>query len=167
MQGVALQHRRLPAESFCPDFGRRLSGGHCVFGGILDRLRGKDGNVAQEEPGRTTTIPAGVMTLGNTNFTWAIKQYPLTVVDFWAPWCAPCKAISPVVEQLSRSYAGRVAFGKVNVDKEKWVASSFRIKSVPTIMLFSRGHTVDRVTGVVPKPVLDSKIARHLGLTKQ
>lgn len=137
-----------------------------MFGSVLDRLRGKDDHTVQEEPRRRTTIPSGVITLGNANFTRTVKQYPLTVVDFWAPWCAPCKAISPVVEQLSKSYAGKVAFGKVNVDKEKWVASSFRIRSIPTIMLFSRGHTVSRITGAVPRSVIDSKITEHLSRIK-
>lgn len=138
-----------------------------MFGGVLDRLRGRDAHIEHEEgPKQMTTTPVGVMVLGNANFARTIKQYQLTVVDFWAPWCAPCRAISPVVEQLSKNYAGRVAFGKVNVDKERWVASSFKIRSIPTIMLFSKGHTVERITGAVPKSALDSKITRHLGRTK-
>ncbi len=138
-----------------------------MFGSIRDKIMGRGAEPVQEDTDESAApdvpaIPLGVMSLGNTNFTRTIKQYPLTVVDFWAPWCGPCKVISPIVEQFSKSYAGKVAFGKVNVDKEKWVASSFRIRSIPTIMLFSRGHTVDRIVGAVPKSVIDSKIKRHL-----
>ena len=102
------------------------------------------------------------MNLGNASFGQVIKKYPLTVVDFWAPWCAPCRTVSPVIEQLSREYAGRVAFGKVNVDKEKWVASSYRVRSIPTIIIFSRGRSVDRIVGVVPKRAIESKMKAHL-----
>lgn len=108
-------------------------------------------------------IPSGVVALGNASFGQAIRKYPLTVVDFWAPWCAPCRAVSPVMEQLSREYAGKAAFGKVNVDKEKWVASSYKVRSIPTIIIFSRGRSVERIVGAVPKRAIESKLKAHLG----
>ena len=107
-------------------------------------------------------VPAGVLTLGNSNFSRTIKRYPLTVVDFWAPWCAPCRVVSPMIEQLSKTYAGQVAFGKVNVDKEKLVASSYQVRSIPTIVVFNRGHSVARVVGAVPRQAIESKIRSQL-----
>lgn len=129
---------------------------------IFGSDRAGEASDLQARPGRDSGIPAGILNLGNASFGQVIKKYPLTVVDFWAPWCAPCRTVSPVIEQLSREYAGRVAFGKVNVDKEKWVASSYRVRSIPTIIIFSRGRSVDRIVGVVPKRAIESKMKAHL-----
>lgn len=132
----------------------------------LRRIFGSDrtGEIGdpQVRSGGDPGIPAGVLSLGNASFGQAIRKYPLTVVDFWAPWCAPCRTVSPLIEQLSREYAGRVAFGKVNVDKEKWVASSYRVRSIPTIMMFSRGRSVDRILGAVSKRAIESRMKAHL-----
>ena len=128
-----------------------------------DRERPREGDGSKDQSRPDAGVPAGVLVLGNTSFTSTIRKYPLSVVDFWAPWCAPCRAVSPVIEQLSKEYAGRVAFGKVNVDKEKWLASSYQVRSIPTVMIFSRGHAVARVVGAVPKHVVESKMRLHLG----
>lgn len=80
------------------------------------------------------------------------------LVDFWAPWCAPCRAIAPVVGELAREYAGRVGFAKVNVDENPAVASTYSIRSIPTLLLFKGGKPVKQIIGVRPKAELKKNI---------
>ena len=82
----------------------------------------------------------------------------LTVVDFWAEWCGPCRAIGPVVEELATQYAGKVNIGKLNVDNNSNVSTNFGITSIPAILFFKNGQVVDKQIGAVPKSVLDKKI---------
>lgn len=78
----------------------------------------------------------------------------VVVVDFWAPWCAPCRLIAPLIESLAEEYDGRVRFAKVNVDDSPDVASRYGIRSIPTIGIFRDGEAVNGVVGAVPKQVL-------------
>lgn len=78
----------------------------------------------------------------------------IVVVDFWAPWCAPCRMVAPVIESLAEEYEGRVRFGKLNVDESPGVASRYGIRSIPTIGIFRDGEAVNGVVGAVPKQVL-------------
>jgi len=84
------------------------------------------------------------------------------LVDFWAPWCAPCHVIAPIVEDLSREYTGRVKFVKVNVDEARNVAMSLGIMSIPTIAIFSGGKVRNQVIGVQPKAALERIIEDSL-----
>jgi thioredoxin 1 len=86
----------------------------------------------------------------------------LTVVDFWAEWCGPCRAIGPVIEELSKEYAGRVNVGKVNVDNNPDISVKYGITSIPAILFIKGGQVVDKQIGAVPKSVLDKKIAANL-----
>lgn len=86
----------------------------------------------------------------------------LTVVDFWAEWCGPCRAIGPVVEELSKEYNGRVNIGKVNVDQNPTLSVNYGITSIPAILFVKGGKVVDKQIGAVPKSVLDKKIQSHL-----
>ena len=87
-----------------------------------------------------------------------LESDKLTVVDFWAEWCGPCRAIGPVVEELATQYAGKVNIGKVNVDNNANVSTNFGITSIPAILFFKNGQVVDKQIGAVPKSVLDKKI---------
>ena len=80
------------------------------------------------------------------------------LVDFYADWCGPCRAIAPAIEQLSKEYAGRVKFVKVNTDENQELASGFGIMSIPTVMFFSKGKVEDMVVGAVPASVFKSKL---------
>lgn len=86
----------------------------------------------------------------------------VVVVDFWAPWCGPCRFVAPVIEQLAAEYAGRVTFGKLNVDDSAVVAAEYGIRSIPTIAVFKDGVPVDGVVGAVPKAQLAALVNRHL-----
>jgi thioredoxin len=83
-------------------------------------------------------------------------------VDFWAEWCGPCKTMEPVVEKLAAKYAGKVVFGKINVDKEINLSSQYQVFSIPTFMIFKRGKPTDAVIGAVGETSLDQLLSRAL-----
>ena len=87
-----------------------------------------------------------------------LESKTLNVIDFWAEWCGPCRAIGPVIEELSKEYEGRVKIGKVNVDVNPNVSVNFGITSIPAILFFKNGQVVDKQIGAVPKSVLEKKI---------
>ena len=89
------------------------------------------------------------------NKDWKFSGDLPAVVDFWAPWCGPCRMVGPIVEQLAREYAGKVAFGKLNVDENPMVAGSFGIQSIPTMIAFQNGKAVDGLLGAVPKAQIE------------
>ncbi len=100
--------------------------------------------------------------LTDSNFKDEIAKYPVMLVDFWAPWCGPCRMVSPIIEQLAKEYSGRVAFGKVNVDKKQMITGSFGVQSIPTMMIFKGGKPVDVMIGALPKAQIGMKIKRQL-----
>jgi thioredoxin 1 len=104
-----------------------------------------------------------VLELDETAFAEEVEQAEgLVVVDFWAPWCAPCRMVAPIIEQLAEEYDGRVRFAKVNVDEAPGVASRYGIRSIPTIGIFRDGEPVNGVVGAVPKQVLLQAIEEGL-----
>jgi thioredoxin 1 len=86
----------------------------------------------------------------------------LSVIDFWAEWCGPCRAIGPVIEELSTEYSGKVNVGKVNVDNNPNISMEYGITSIPAILFIKGGQVVDKQIGAVPKSVLEKKIQAHL-----
>jgi thioredoxin 1 len=101
--------------------------------------------------------------LSDASFSSEISKHPLMLVDFWAVWCPPCRMVAPIIEQLSKEYAGRVAFGKLNVDENPLTSNEFEVQSIPTLLIFKNGEVVDGIIGAVPKHQLESKIESHLG----
>lgn len=102
----------------------------------------------------TTTIA-----LTETGFDEAVIAHPQLVVDFWAPWCGPCRALSPVLDEIAREGAGRVVVGKVNVDEQPALAGRFGVRSIPTLIFFKHGEAVDTVIGAVPRAEIAKRIA--------
>jgi thioredoxin 1 len=85
-----------------------------------------------------------------------------TLVDFWAPWCGPCKAVAPVLEEIATEFKGRVRVVKVNTDDNQMVAMQHNIRSIPTVMLFKGGKIVDQIIGAMPKRNFIEMLAKHL-----
>jgi len=84
------------------------------------------------------------------------------LVDFWAPWCGPCRTLAPLVEELAESYSGKIKVGKVNVDDNQETTVKFGIRSIPTLILFKGGKAVDQVIGAVPKSELENLVNKAL-----
>jgi thioredoxin 1 len=98
----------------------------------------------------------------HANFQELLAEGSLLVVDFWAPWCGPCKMISPIVDELAEEYAGRAVIGKVNVDENDDTCSAYGIMNIPTILFFKGGELVHRQVGAIRKPELQKLIEEHL-----
>ncbi len=97
--------------------------------------------------------------LKESNFNTEVLQSTLPVlVDFWAPWCGPCRSMAPVIEELAREYDGRVKVAKVNVDENKTLAGSYGVMSIPTLIIFNSGKIVDTIVGFNPKTTLAKKL---------
>lgn len=100
--------------------------------------------------------------VSDRNFDQTLKSYPLIVVDCWAAWCAPCRAIAPIVDQLAKQFSGKVVFGKLNVDENPETAQRFGVMAIPTLLVMKDAKEVDRIVGVQPKDQLEAKITKFI-----
>lgn len=100
--------------------------------------------------------------LTDADFEATINGATPTLVDFWAPWCGPCKAIGPMIEELAGEYIGKVVVGKMNVDENPATPGKFGIRAIPTLILFKGGKVVDQVTGAVGKTQLVAMLGKAL-----
>ena len=99
-----------------------------------------------------------LLQLTDTSFNQTVASSPILLVDFWAPWCGPCKMIGPVIDEIAEELAGKVTVAKVNVDDCPAIAAEHRISAIPTIMIFRDGQLVDRSTGLASKAGLLEKL---------
>jgi thioredoxin 1 len=127
---------------------------------LEEMIRGSSGRAGKVGP--TLKASGKPIDLTDTTFTNFVKENAVAVVDCWAPWCGPCRLVSPVIEELARDYAGRVAFGKLNVDQNPILANKYGIMSIPTLLVFKNGILIDRIIGAMPRQRLEPRITRHL-----
>ncbi|MEM2083885.1 MAG: thioredoxin [Nitrososphaerota archaeon] len=114
-------------------------------------------NIKKEE------ISSNPIEINNENFNENLQKYNNLIIDFWAEWCAPCKAIAPIIEELAKEYAGKIVFGKINVDENQEIAAKFFIMSIPTLIFFKNGKEVNRIIGLVPKEIINKEIEKIYG----
>ncbi|MDY6831376.1 MAG: thioredoxin [Thermodesulfobacteriota bacterium] len=104
-----------------------------------------------------------VLSISDGSFEAEVIQAEMPVfVDFWAPWCGPCKAIGPLVEDLAAAYDGKIKFAKCNVDDNPSTPTRFGIQAIPTLMIFKGGEVVERITGMVPKAKLEAALNKAM-----
>ena len=104
-----------------------------------------------------------VMEFNDQNFDSDVLKAGMPVlVDFWAVWCGPCKAIAPIVEEVANDYSGKIRVGKMDVDSNNQVAMRYGIRSIPTLLLFSGGEVVDQVIGNVGKESIESMLSKAI-----
>jgi len=101
--------------------------------------------------------------INNENFNEIIKKYNNLIIDFWAEWCGPCMIIAPIIEELAKEYAGKIVFGKINVDENQEIAAKFLIMSIPTLIFFKNGREVNRIIGLIPKENINKEIEKIYG----
>jgi thioredoxin 1 len=98
----------------------------------------------------------------DATFKEVVQNHPLVVVDCWAPWGRPCNTIAPIIEELSKDYAGKILFGILNVDENPQVTMKYGILSTPTLLIFKRGKLLDRIIGAMSRQMLEPKITQYL-----
>ena len=108
-------------------------------------------------------MAGNVLEINEANFEQEVlnNEKP-TLVDFWAPWCGPCRMVAPIVEELSEDYADQLTVCKINVDDNQSIAAKFGISSIPTLMVFKNGEVAEKIVGMVPKNTLKEAIDKNL-----
>ncbi len=107
-------------------------------------------------------MSTGTILLDKNNFKTAISCKIPTLVDFWTPWCGPCKAIAPILEELSAELVGKITIGKVNIDENSELASQFGVRAIPTLLLFKNGEVVGQYIGMIDKATLKLKLTSNI-----
>ena len=120
-------------------------------------------NAAASSPSPSPPAAPLVPDIADAEFEAFVRSHDNIVVDCWAPWCGPCRIVSPIVEELARENEGRIRFAKLNVDLNPRVSQAFGVMSIPTLLVFRRERLMDRIVGAFPKPQLAAQLERHFG----
>jgi thioredoxin 1 len=102
-----------------------------------------------------------VLEVTSANIEETIKNNPSLVVDCWAPWCGPCRMMSPVIDELAMDYQGKITFGKMNTDENQAIAGKYDIQAIPTLLIFKDGKMTDRKVGALPRQILESELNKN------
>ncbi|HKW43535.1 MAG TPA: thioredoxin [Thermoplasmata archaeon] len=119
-----------------------------------------------DQPTQVTQKQAGVVDgpihATDAEFDRVVKEHPYVIVDFWAEWCAPCRAIAPMIEELAKKYAGKAVFVKVNTDENPRTPQAFMVMGIPTLLFFKNGKLVDQVVGAMPRGPFEERVKKYL-----
>jgi len=107
--------------------------------------------------------PAAPVNVTDDDFDDVVRKYPKLVVDCWAPWCGPCRMLSPTIESMAKDQSGKVVFAKLNTDENYGTTGKFRISGIPTLLFFKDGSLVGKVVGAAPREMIEDKIKTVLG----
>lgn len=133
------------------------------------RSFGEGGMAEENAPSLDTLeegeVPSVPIKLTDADLDQAIQRFPLIVVDYWAPWCQPCRMVAPVIAELAEVYKGQIVFGKVNVDENSETATKYGIRSIPALLVFQEGKVVDQIIGAQPRQTLESHLTKYLPQT--
>ena len=100
--------------------------------------------------------------IADGNLDSIIRKFPLVLIDCWSEWCAPCRMIAPMIEELAKKYRGKIVFGKLDVSTNMITAKKFDVMAIPNLIIFKNGKLVDRIIGVQPMPILESRLKEHI-----
>jgi thioredoxin 1 len=133
--------------------GSALTSNPLCYARILTEMFGRQG----------FSLMSSAQQVTDATFDQEVVESPVPVlVDFWAPWCGPCRMVAPVVDEISKEYEGKVKVVKLNTDENPSVANKYGIRSIPTLMIFKGGQRVDMVVGAVPKTTLANTLDKYL-----
>jgi thioredoxin 1 len=107
-------------------------------------------------------MAGNILELNNANFQSTVESGTSVLVDFWAPWCGPCKVIAPILEEIAKEFDGKIRVGKVNVDDSPEIASKFGVRGIPTLILFKDGQIKGQMVGANPKANIVSLVQNNL-----
>jgi thioredoxin 1 len=165
---ITVEEARLGTRKILSRHGKKLevhipagvvTGSTVKLANALQVTDGHLGDILIQVKVKEEKIAAGVIEINDGNFEDEVLKCSLPVmVDFWAPWCGPCRMIAPITEKLAEEYEGRLKFCKLNVDENPQTASKYRVMSIPQILFFKDGEVVDESTGAVPESALRSKV---------
>ena len=129
----------------------------------LEMLLKRKATKMTEQARSQENIPSGVIELTDTTLMSTIRDSAIPVfVDLWAPWCTPCNAVAPILEQLDEEYRGRMRFARLNTDENPQTANKFRVMSIPTFLVFKNGKLAARFVGAMPKAKFKAQIDKVL-----
>ncbi|UCH89469.1 MAG: thioredoxin [Thermoplasmata archaeon] len=111
--------------------------------------------VSEYGPNKYPDIPLRVT---DADFNTLTKNYPVVVIDCWAPWCGPCRALSPLIDELAKELQNKIVFAKLNTDENQETAIKYHIMSIPTLLVFKEGELKDQIVGLLPKDQIASKL---------
>ena len=105
-----------------------------------------------------TEFPNEPLTLTDADIEQTVNKFETLIIDCWAPWCGPCRMVTPIIEELAKELHGKIVFGKLNVDENPQTSAKHQIMSIPTLLVFKNGSLVDRIVGAMPKQLLKQRI---------
>ena len=169
---ITVEEARVGTKKILPRHGKRLevnvpagavAGRAIKLTNALQLTDGHPGDILVQIKVKDAGKTAGVLEVNDGNFEQEVLKCEIpVVVDFWAPWCGPCRMIAPITEKLAAEYENRVKFCKLNVDENRLAAGKYQVMSIPLLLLFKDGKVTEQITGAVPESALRSKVEAML-----